>query len=149
MSYQERKALVNILGGLLVTGFYVLYVLQKAQAGNIDLAQDLAFWGRTLLIVIGVGVVFMIAIQVLFHLVNTMVTKREEDPTFEDELDKLIELKAARIAHVMVGIGFVLSLVTLVMKMPPAVMVNLIYVSAMLGEMVSEAAKIHFYRRGI
>jgi len=87
--------------------------------------------------------------QVRFHLVNTMVTKREEDPTFEDELDKLIELKAARIAHVMVGIGFVLSLVTLVMKMPPAVMVNLIYVSAMLGEMVSEAAKIHFYRRGI
>ncbi len=149
MSYQERRTMVNLLSAIPVLLFYGAYILAKQQTGKIDMAHDLVFWGWTFLLVIGVGIVFTILVQIVFHIVNTILTRKEEDPSFEDELDKLIALKSDRFSFIVVGIGFVLAMVTLVMKLPPAVMMNVLFLSFYTGSLIGEGAKIYFYRRGL
>jgi hypothetical protein len=149
MSYQEIKAIVSILSSIPILIFYGVYVHIKQQAGSIDLGNDLAFWAGLMLITIGVGIGITILIQIIFHIINTIITKREEDPTFEDELDKLIELKTDRFSMIVFGLGFVGSLVTLVMKMSPAVMLNILFFSCYVGSIMGEIGKLYYYRQGI
>lgn len=149
MSYQEKKSIATILGTLPIIIFYIIYTVSKQQAG-IDLANDLGFWGRTMLITIGIGIVVTIVTLIVFHIINAVLTQGEEaDPGIEDELDKLVELKSDRFSFILVGIGFMAALVTLVLSMPPAVMLNIIFFSFYLGSIIGEIAKIYFYRRGV
>lgn len=67
----------------------------------------------------------------------------------EDEMDKLIELKAMRIGFAIAGIGFVLSLITLVLDYAPAVMLNVIFFSFSIGSMIEGITKLYFYKRGV
>lgn len=67
----------------------------------------------------------------------------------EDEMDKLIELKAMRIGFAIAGIGFVLSLVSLVLDYAPAVMLNIAFFSFSIGSMIEGIIKLYFYKRGV
>lgn len=67
----------------------------------------------------------------------------------EDEMDKLINLKSMRNGYIVVGAGFVASLITLVLQAPPAVMLNIVFVSFMLGSLFEGFSQLYFYRRGI
>jgi flagellar biosynthesis protein FlhB len=153
MYYQERKTIVTTLSGILVFTAYCIYVYQKLQAGAVDLSNDLKFWATTMLIFIGAGIVMMIIIMIVFHIINAMVNEitrqGDDDPMVEDEMDKLIELKAMRNSYIIVGIGFVLSLVSLVMQMPLAVMINIIYLSFNVGSILEGFSQLYFYRRGV
>lgn len=64
-------------------------------------------------------------------------------------MDKLIELKAMRIGFAIAGIGFVLSLITLVLDYAPAVMLNVIFFSFSIGSMIEGITKLYFYKRGV
>lgn len=67
----------------------------------------------------------------------------------EDEMDKLIELKAMRVGFTIAGIGFVLSLVSLVLDYAPAVMLNIAFFSFLIGSMIEGIIKLYFYKRGV
>jgi hypothetical protein len=67
----------------------------------------------------------------------------------EDEMDKLIELKAMRIGFAIAGIGFVLSLISLVLDYAPAVMLNIAFFSFSIGSMIEGIIKLYFYKRGV
>ena len=67
----------------------------------------------------------------------------------EDEMDKLIGLKAMRISFAVVGIGFIAALVSLVLNYSPAVMLNIMFVSFGIGSMVEGITQLYFYRRGV
>lgn len=119
----------------------------------IDLENDLKFWALTMLYFVGVSVVFNILILILFHILNAVVNavKQEDldDPMIEDEMDKLISLKAMRNSYIMVGVGFVISIVSLVMEWPPTVMLNIIFLAFNLGSIFEGFSKLYFYKRGI
>jgi hypothetical protein len=124
-------------------------VYQQYLGGSVNLAEDLRFWGIVILIFVPVSVVARIIIEIVFNIVNTIVTKEEEDPSFSDERDKLIELKATRISYGVVGAGFLLSMVSLVMEMPPFVMLNIVFCSFNVAQIVEDLAQLYFYRRGV
>lgn len=67
----------------------------------------------------------------------------------EDEMDKLIELKAMRVGFAIAGIGFVLSLVSLVLEYAPVVMLNIAFFSFLIGSMIEGIIKLYFYKRGV
>jgi hypothetical protein len=67
----------------------------------------------------------------------------------EDEMDKLIELKAMRVGFAIAGIGFVLSLISLVLEYSPAVMLNIAFFSFSIGSMIEGIVKLFYYKRGI
>ncbi len=67
----------------------------------------------------------------------------------EDEMDKLIELKAMRVGFVFAGIGFIAALVSLVLNYSPAVMLNILFVSFSIGSMAEGIAQMFYYRCGV
>ena len=153
MYYQEKKTIVTMLTGVLVLAAYCIYVYRKFQEGAVDLSIDLKFWATTMLIFIGAGIVAIIIILIIFHIINAIVneaTKQEDNASMlEDEMDKLIALKSMRNSYAIVGLGFVLSLVSLVMQMPLPVMINIIYLSFNVGSIFEGISQLYFYRKGV
>jgi hypothetical protein len=92
--------------------------------------------------------VSQIVIHIVFHIINKIVTN-EDIITICDERDKLIDLKALRISHWIFTMGFLLSMIALAIGMPPYVMFLTLIASGFISGIVSEIAKIYFYRKGV
>lgn len=149
MSYQEKRNIVAIISTVFIVTVYCLYMFAKHQGGSINLTDDLSFWGLAILIFIPLSIVVRIITEIIFNIINTIVTKEEEDPAVADERDKIIELKAMRISYGVVGVGFLLSLVSLVLKMPAPVMLNIVFFSFNIAEIIGCILQISYYRRGV
>lgn len=148
MSYQEKKTLVNMISSVLIFSIYSIYVYSKYTAGGDELAFDLHFWAKAFLILIPVSIVARIIIAILFVIIYK-ITTMEDIPNFEDERDKLIELKALRSSNWVFIVGFFLAMVSQVMDMTPATMFVIIAVFGLLSEMVDNISRLYFYKKGI
>jgi hypothetical protein len=146
MLYHEKQNYVNIFSGILITAVFALIVYNKQMAGIIDLTGDYRLWGYLLLIFVGVSVVARIIIQIVFHIINVIIT-REEDIPKKDERDKMIALKATRNAfYSLSGV-----LLTLIILLALGVPINAVFIAFIIGGLVTEivenSSQIYYYRR--
>lgn len=148
MSYQEKKNIVSLISTLLIFGFYCLYVYQKYQAGSIDSTDTYRFWGTVILILIPVSIAAKIIITIVFNIIYRITTK-EVEPSFADELDKLIELKATKNSHYVFTLGFLLAMGSLVMDMPHSAMFIILILSGFVSELVGTVTQLYLYRKGV
>jgi hypothetical protein len=165
MSYQEKKTVVSILTGTFILAAYCIYAFSKVHSGMAVL-DELKFWAAAMLIFIGIGVVASIVIQIVFHILLSIalavkeqvrngkcdeagIEKTLELEMVEDEMDKLIGLKSMRVGFAIAGIGFIAALVSLVLNGPPAVMLNIIFISFSMGSMIEGITQLYFYRKGV
>lgn len=165
MSYQERRTIVSFVSGAGVLAAYCIYAFGRVQAG-LAAVDDLKFWAVAMLTFIGIGVVVSIIIQIVYHIVLSIaiaarrkiqdesctdkdIEKRIKAEMVEDEMDKLIELKANQVGFVVAGIGLVAGLVSLLLNAPLAVMLNIIFLSFLGGSLLSGIAQIFYYRWGV
>lgn len=148
MSYQEKKNIVSLISTLLIFGFYSLYVFQMYQEGSIDRADTFRFWGAAILILIPVSIVAKIIISIVFNIIYR-ITTNEKEPSFSDELDKLIELKATRNSHYVFILGFLLAMGSLVMDMPLSVMFITLILSGFVSELFGVITQLYLYRKGV
>lgn len=121
-----------------------------------------------MLFTIAVGIVIMILVQVLLHVVLAISTevKKElskqtacvkilepceecEISNLEDEMDKLIELKASKCSYGLLGLGFVASLLSLYFQQAPGIMLNIIFLSFLLASLLEGYLQLNFYKKGI
>lgn len=146
MIYHEKQNYVNIFSGIIITAIYGLIVYQKHMAGSIDLVNDYRVWGYLILIYIGVSIVARIVIQIIFTIINAIVT-REQDIPKKDERDKMIALKAKRNAYYSLSVIFGCTIILLAVGMP----VYGVFIAFLLGglanEIVENSSQIHYYRR--
>ncbi len=147
MDNKEKQILVTAISFILIFVIYSLHVYNKYIAVDFDILNDFKFWGKAFLILIPITIVVQIVIQILFAIVNKIVTD-EDMETKTDERDKLIDLKAIRISHWIFTAGFMISMVTQVLGMEPYVMFLSLICSGFISAVVSEFAKVCFYRRG-
>lgn len=148
MSYQEKKNYVSLIGTILILGIYCLYVFQKYPAGSLDSTDIYSFWGTFILILIPVSIVGKIIITIVFNIVYR-ITTNEVEPTFSDELDKLIELKATKVSHYVFTLGFLLAMGSLVVDMPHSAMFIILILSGFVSEMVGVITQLYLYRKGV
>jgi hypothetical protein len=148
MEQREKQILVTIISTVFIFGFYSLYVFNKYIASSPEMINDSKFWGKAFLILIPVTIVAQIFIHIVFTITNKMVTN-EDMPTISDERDKLIELKAIRISHWIFTLGFLIAMGSQAIGMKSGAMFILLISSGLISSMVSEIAKIYFYRKGI
>ncbi|NOU69594.1 hypothetical protein GC096_36865 [Paenibacillus sp. LMG 31461] len=148
MSYQEKKHIVSFISTVLIFGLYCWYVFQKVQNTNMDTMETLRFWAAAILILIPVSVVAKIIIAIVFNIIYRITTK-EIEPSFSDELDKLIDLKATRNSHYVFTIGFLLAMGSLVLDMTPATMFIILIFSGFLSEMAGVFTQLYHYRKGV
>lgn len=165
MSYQEKRTIISVLSGMALLAAYCIYAFGKVQAGTAA-ADDMKFWATTILVFIGIGVVAMIVIQIIFHILlsiamavkeqvktgqcnDKQIEKSLELDMVEDEMDKLIGLKAMRVGFAITGIGFILVLVSQVLRYSPVVMLHILFFSFSIGSMAEGMTQLYFYRRGV
>lgn len=168
MYYQEKKTIASIFSGVLILAAYSIYSISKYLEVGESLLSDLKFWAAAMLVAIGGGIVITIIIQIVFHIILAVANevskevlkktnRKETEETYEefeiteveDEMDKLIALKAMRNSFIVVGVGFVISLITLYLEKPPAIMINIIFLSFSLGSIFEGFSQLYFYRKGV
>lgn len=148
MSFQEKKNIVSLITTLLIFSIYSMYVFQKYQVGSFHASNEFSFWGAFILILIPVSIVAKVIIHIVFSIINTLATK-EKEPLITDELDKLIALKSTRNSHYVFIIGFLLSMIPLVIDQPPYVMFIILIGSGLLSEVVGISTQLYLYRKGV
>jgi len=148
MSYQEKQNIVNMLSGLLITLTYGIIVYQRHLQGRFDLTEDFTKWGVIFLIFIGVSIVARIVIQIIFHIINAIVTREEKTPV-EDERDRLVKLKGTRNAYYAFTSGFVLSVMGLALGMPVYWIFIAFVTFGLIAEIIDNGSQIYYYRKGV
>jgi hypothetical protein len=95
-----------------------------------------------------VSIAAKIIITIVFNIIYR-ITTNEVEPSFSDELDKLIELKATKISHYVFTLGFLLAMGSLVMDMPHSAMFIILILSGFVSEMVGVITQLYLYRKGV
>ena len=165
MSYKSKKMIAGMAAALALIIAYIVYALgEKAPA-----ADNLKAWALAMLVFIGISVVVMIVIQILFHItfaigiavkegVATRGGERDEktlrrlfnSETVEDERDKLVELKSARIGYAVGGAGFIAALLALLLLDASALCaIHIMFGSFFIGSAAEGVAGVYQYERGV
>lgn len=148
MDYNERKSIVNMLSTVIVLGIYYWSVFERFNTQVMDTDEQLQFWAKAILIAIPVSIVTKIVIMIVFAIGNYIIT-REETAGFEDERDKLIELKSTRNSYFIFGVGFFISLVLLAIGYPPKYMFISLILAGIGSEIFDQMSKWYYYRKGV
>ena len=147
MDNKEKQILVTVINLFLIFGCYSLYVYNTYIVVNFNIINDFKFWAKVFLILIPVTIVSQIIIHIIFAIINKIVTN-EDMSTLKDERDRLIDLKAVRISHWTSTAGFLLSMVSQLIGLPPYAMFLTLIASGFISGIATEVAKIYFYRKG-
>ena len=147
MSSQEKSVAVSLSSSILILGFYLVNMAPMYREGSLNSTKVFGLWGIVIVLTIIVNIVGNILTHIVFSIINEIKTD-EEESHIEDERDKLIELKGARIAYIVFSIGVFLSMLTLVLDKPPLVMFSLLVVSGIVAEIVGDVSRLYRYRRG-
>lgn len=147
MSYQERKTIVSIFTSVITSILYVVYILNKYPMEVLKSTTEFKHWGIIFLILIGVAIVSNIVTTIILN-IHYRISTNEEEPSFLDEMDKLIELKAGRLSQYIFTIGFAISMALLAFGNPTYITFVTIGIFGFLGEQVSLIYTLVTYRRG-
>lgn len=169
MNYKTKQIWVFLTTAVIFFLVYVSRVFGIVREYGKEIFIDTSFWAKTMLIYIGIGVGVIIIVQILFNIglaiftaikskVESEITKEvieiEEviedvfDDT-EDEMDQLIKLKAGRIGYIVTGISFFAGLMIIFFGGAIGVMLNLLYISFIVGGMIESVVKLIYYKRGV
>lgn len=161
MSYQEKRTTVSLVWSICFIAAYCIYTFGKINSGVIN-PNNLQSLSKIMLVFIGIGIITMIIIQIIFHIllsIGTAIKNREEGEEkiesainaelVEDEMDKLIEMKANRIGNCFTGVGFIVSLASLALGVLPSTMLNIMFISFAISALVSSGFALYYYRVGI
>lgn len=132
----------------MIFGAYCLYVFQKYQEQILNSTASLSFWGSVILTLILVSIVANIIITIVFIIIYR-VTTNEDEPSFADELDILIELKASRISYYVFIVGFLLAMGALAMDMPLSLTFTILIFSGFFAQVVENVTQLYYYRKGV
>lgn len=148
MDTKEKQIFVTVITSFLIVAGYSYYVYLTQVVDNIQIIDDVKFWGTSFLILIPVALIGQIIVHIIFAIINKIVTNEDLDHR-SDERDKLIELKTIRISHWVFVLGFLLAMSTLAFGMQIWVMFVVLLVSGFIASILSELMKIYYYRKGI
>jgi ABC-type multidrug transport system permease subunit len=157
MTYNSKKSIISTVFAIILIVAYIIYALSEKSPAM----DNLKAWARLMLIFIGIGIVCLIIIQMIFHIVLAVgiavKEKGHEDKTvkrilsssmFEDERDRLISLKSSHVGYICVGIGFIASLIALVLGMTSVVALHILFGAFAGGSIIEGILNVYFNEKG-
>ncbi len=138
ISYREKSAWIHLVSTLLISAFFFLHVPWTLRPRSSPGLVHGLF----------ICVLVWVVVQVIAHVVVARMAP-DDAKAPKDERDRLIELKAVRIARVVYIVGS-LSAVSLlhVGATGPAVGFGVVF-ALVAGELVNYGARIVYHRRGV
>ncbi|TVY02894.1 hypothetical protein [Paenibacillus cremeus] len=148
MTYQEQKSIVSLISAILIFGSYCAYMYPQYPQGGLESTAAFHYWGTFVLILTLVSIVAHIIISIIFNIIFR-ITTGEKEPTFADELDKLIDLKAFRNSFFVFILGFLLAMGSLVIDQPIQVMFLILIASGFISDVTGSITRLYHYRKGV
>ncbi|MGO4108955.1 hypothetical protein [Paenibacillus sp. YAF4_2] len=148
MTYQEKKSITTLISAVLIFASYCSYMYVQYPEEGLELEESFRYWGSFVLVLTLISIVAHIIISIIFNIIFR-ITTGEKEPTFADELDKLIELKAHRNSFFLFVLGFLLAMGSLVTDQPITVMFVILITSGFLSDVTGSITKLYHYRRGV
>lgn len=144
---KEKMIVLAIISTIAIFAAYAFYIYYIYISVNPSLISDFRFLSKAVLMLIPVTIVAQLIVHIIFAIINKIVTN-EEISSFNDERDKLIELKAIRISHWTFILGFFTAMGSQAIGMQSWVMFFILILSGFLAAIASELTKLYFYRKG-
>ena len=150
MSFQQKNITVSLVNFTLILGFYLIRMFQMIQEGSFNATNVFRLWG----IIIGLAIIVTIIGTILTHIVSAIIQAiktGEEDPKiedFEDERDRLIDLRGTKVTYFVSSIGVFLSMLTFTLGQPPLVMFTLLIFFGVVAQIIGDISRLYLYRKG-
>jgi len=128
MSFQEKNVTVSLVNFSLILVFFLIRVFQMIQNDSFNSTNIFRLWG----IIIVLAIIVTIAATILTHIISVIIEAiktGEENPEiedFEDERDKLIDLRGTKVTYLISSLGAFISMLTFTFGQPPLVMFTLL-----------------------
>lgn len=148
MTYQEKKSIVSMVSVILIFGSFCLYLYPQFPKGGLESLQTFRFWGAFVFSLIVVSIIAQIIIKIVFNIVYR-ITTGEKEPTFEDELDNIINLKATRNSFFVFILGFLLAMGSLIILQPSQLMFIILITSGFMSDVTGSVTRLYHYRKGV
>lgn len=148
MTYQEKKSILSLISAIVIFGLFWLYMYPKHPHGGLESIETFRYWGSFVLILTLFSIIAHILISIIFNIIFRMTTG-EKEPTFADELDKLIDLKAARNSFFVFILGFLLAMASLILLQPSQLMFIILIISGFISDVTGSITKLYHYKRGV
>lgn len=148
MTYQEKKSIVSLIGAVLIFAVYSSIMYPRHPGEGAETAEIFRYWGSYVLILTLVSIFAHIVIGIVFNIVHRTTTG-EKEPSFADELDKLIDLKAFRNSFLVFVLGFLTSMGALAAGQPSQAMFVILIAAGFLSDVTGSATRLYHYRRGV
>jgi len=158
MNYSSKRTIASIAAGAALAAAYCAYAL----GGRSPAPEDLKAWAVAMLVFIGIGVAAVIVIQVLFYIafsVGVAAKERDQDDktveriiastVAEDERDKRIGLKSARVGYVVAGAGFIAGLAALALGASAVAALHILFGTLAAGSIAEGIVSVYYYERGV
>lgn len=147
LSFKEKSILTTLVGVSVIAAWYFWTVMEMLAADAVNLVA----LGKLAVFL----TIFFIVVEVVFHAVMAVWAPRESREE-SDERDRLIELKADRIAGLLLGIGVAFTVghigLNALFGSPsnsPFITANLLLFFLTVAEIAKYVSQLVFYRRGV
>ncbi|MCF6326345.1 MAG: hypothetical protein L3J21_03520 [Devosiaceae bacterium] len=148
MPYQEKSAIVSLVSGVIVFALYYYFIRQMYQAGTFEGPGAGAEIGKSILWLIFGGIVVNIIGHIVFSIIYAIANKEADPSIVIDERDKLIELRALRVAYYIFGAGFVAAMIALAVGQTYFLTFNILIFSFFIAGVAEVLMQLFLYRRG-
>ena len=148
MSFEERNTFTYLFISLLVALLFGSRIYDGTLSGTFDGPEGLKVWARTLLWYIPAAIALTIAAVILVSIVYGMVTGDHDMSTDEDERDKSIGLRGARVTVFFLSLGWILCIISLALGWTALAALNLMLFFGWFADFAANLFKIYRYRRG-
>ena len=158
MTISGKKTVLSMFSGVLMVIAYIIYAL----GGSAPEPGNVKSWALAMLIFIGIGVILAIVIEIFFHIALSIVVSVKENEgdskkvervikssMLEDERDKLIGLKSARLGYVCAGAGFIAALVLLAFGVQAVAALHTIFASFAAGSLAEGIMGVYYHEKGV
>lgn len=158
MTFKSKRKIMVIIVGLIAWVFYILFAV-SAKAPAVD---DVSAWAIVILKFIGITIGVTIVSHIFFHIAYAIgiATKErnQEDEQVErilsvtvreDEMDKIVDLKASSVGYICVGIGFIIMLFVLALGWPLLWAVHIQLGIILLANSIEGIVSVFLYERGV
>lgn len=143
----EREALSGLITTLIVVATFLWFLTGQHSAGAFAGPDALQLWARLVLKLVGASIAVMIAVTVVVHIVNRMLTG-EAAIDHRDERDREIERTALTWAWYLLSVGILGVIVDLALGASAFRAMNLVLALCAASELFKDSLKLWLYRRG-
>lgn len=148
MTTQEKRPLVFLLIDVVTFSIYYTVILNYYESYAISMGE-LPFWSASILILIPIMIASRIILYVLYSIFNTVITKEKEEKFLIDELGEIIKLKASRNFSTTFMLGFVVTMILLVVGISIPLMFKMFFFSIFSAFIVQNISEYYYAKKGI